>query len=152
MGTAVSEIFDMALVSIQDYKLNNLYAKSPRHEEWRNYLYGFLALAVSDFDNCTKSLNYDAATGYFDSELNNKEKIILSRWIVYEWFVRETNNILQFNNQLNDNDFKRYSEANNLQQKSEYRDRTREIVMQMMVDYEKELIDYKGWANGNFGL
>lgn len=152
MGTEISEVLEMALVSIQDYKLNNLYTKSQMHEEWKNYLYGFLSLAVADFDNCVKSLNYDVATGYFDSELNNKEKMILSRWIVYEWFVRETNNILQFNNQLNDNDFKRYSEANNLQQKSEYRDRTREIVMQMMVDYEKNLIDYKEWANGNFGL
>ena len=152
MGTQISEVLEMALVSIQDYKLNQLYQKSEQHTEWYNYLLGFLSLAVADFDNCLQTLEYDSATGYFTANLTNQEKMILSRWIVYEWFVRETNNILQFNNLLNDNDFRRYSEANNLREKSEYRDRTREIVMQMMVDYEKNSIDYKRWANGDFGL
>lgn len=150
MGTKISDVFDMALVSIQDYRLNKLYQKSP--EAWENYLYGFLSLAVADFDNCLQPLDYDKTTGEFSSNLTITEKMILSRWVVYEWFVREVNDVLQFKTKLNDNDFKHYSEAQNLQQKSEYRDRTREIVMQMMVDYEKNNIDYRKWANGDFGL
>lgn len=152
MGTQISDVLDMALVSIQDYKLNDLYNKSEQHTEWKNYLSGFLGLAVADFDNCNQSLSYNLESGYFDSNLTTQEKMIISRWIVYEWFVREVNNVLQFNHTLTDNDFKHYSEAQNLQAKMEYKDRTREVVMQMMVDYEKNSIDYKEWANGNFGI
>lgn len=152
MGTQISDVIDMALVSIQDYKLNKLYNVSESHTEWRDYLYGFLSLAVCDFDNCNQSLDYDLVNGTFSATLTNQEKMILSRWIVYEWFVREVNNVLQFNGKLTDNDFKHYSEAQNLQAKMEYKDRTREVVMQMMVDYEKNSIDYKEWANGNYGI
>ena len=59
MGTKISDVFDMALVSIQDYRLNKLYQKSP--EAWENYLYGFLSLAVADFDDCLQPLDYDKA-------------------------------------------------------------------------------------------
>ena len=153
MGTQISEVLDMAMVSIQDYKLNNLYNITPNdHTAWENYLYGFLNLAIADFDNCNQSLDYDINTGVFVSVLTAQEKLIISRWIVYEWFVREVNNVTQFNVTLTDNDYKHFSEAQNLQAKMEYRDRQREIVMQMMVDYEKNSIDYKEWANGNFGI
>lgn len=148
MGTAINDVLDMALTSLQDYKLNNLYSKD--EAKWKSYMLGFLNIAIADFDNCEQDLSYNGDN--FVSTLTMQEKLILSRWLVYEWFVREINNVLQFNTKLTDNDFKHYSEAQNLQAKMEYKDRTREVVKQMMIDYEKNNIDYGEWANGNFGL
>lgn len=149
MATPFEDVIDLALVRIQDYKLNKLY-QTPIL--WQDYLNGFLINAISEFRNCKQSLEYDLVALTFNSNLTNYEIAILASWFVYYWFEREVNNVEQFNEHLTDTDFKHYSEAQNLKEKSLYKDKSREIAMQKMEDYGMDNVKWKEWANGDFGI
>ena len=47
MATPYSEVFDLFLTSIQDYRINRLYEKSV--EDMENYLMPFLIKAIVNF-------------------------------------------------------------------------------------------------------
>jgi len=149
MGTPFSTIIDMALVTIQDYKIDKLYETSQTN--WETYLSGFVALAIPNFTNSAIDLAYNATTFTFDNVLGASEIDILAYWTVYQWFTREVQNVSQFNLTMTPNDFKRYAESQNLREKSEYKDRMREIAMQKMVDYGMRNIPWQQWGSGNFG-
>jgi hypothetical protein len=61
--------------------------------------------------------------------------------IVYEWFLRETQDVRQFNNHLQTRDFKVFSEANNLKQKSDYSDKLREKYLYEIQQYQLNKLD-----------
>lgn len=151
MSTQFSDIYDLFLVNVRDYKIDSLYnAATPTN--FNNYLYGFLINAIPEFYNCTKDLedrDDDAQT--FTETLTLEEKKILSNWMVYYWFLREVQNVTQFNLHLNDTDFKRYAEANNLKNKQEYANSLREIFSQKTVDYGIKNTPWEDWVNGNYG-
>src|SRR5574344_1573407 len=126
MGTAFSTVADIALITIQDYKIDKLYATS--QTDWATYLAGFVTLAIPNFTNSKIDLSYNATTYTFDNVLGTSEIDILAYWTVYEWFTREIQNVSQFNLTMTPNDFKRYAEGQNLKEKSEYKDRMREMA------------------------
>jgi hypothetical protein len=61
--------------------------------------------------------------------------------VVYKWFEREMQDVRQFNNHLQTRDFKVYSEANNLKQKSEYADKLREKYLYEIQQYQLNNLD-----------
>ena len=139
MGTSFDEIIDIALVIIRDYKIDWIYNKdmSILHE----YMYGFLIRAVYDFHDCLKSLDYDSNSRSFFLILSNVEKVILSDYLVYEWFKSLTNDTRYVNLHLNDSDFKHYAESNNLKEKSEYLDRMKEKIAKDITEYKLDNLD-----------
>ena len=148
MATTYATIYDLFLVNIQDYKIDLLAASTPVME---NYLKGFLLLGLTEFYNCQKDLeDRNDTTQTFNIDLTLEEQKIIVNWMVYYWFLREVHDVTQFNLHLNDTDFKRYAESNNLKSKQEYANSLREIFMQRMVDYGIKNINWTDWLNGTF--
>jgi len=145
-NTSFEEIYDLFLMEIKDYKLNRLVSS-----ELTIYLEGFLMLAIPDFDNCVKDLeDFDLSLGTFNSNLNLREKTIVSKIMVLKWLGKEINDVTQFNLHLNDSDFKHYAEGQNLKEKVEYSNRMREIISQDMLQYGIKNTPWSAWANGSF--
>lgn len=134
MATPFSDITDLALVVINDYKLVHL--AQTDEEAFKTYLEGFLITAIPDFDGCKTDLSYDLENSTFVNTLTMKEQSILSKFMVIKWFERELNDVKQINLALQGRDFKRNSEASNLKEKSEYIDRLREKVEQDITNYQ----------------
>ena len=148
MPTPFDDIYDLFLVEIKDYKIDYLQAWPT---EISNYLQGFLMKAIPDFDNCVQNLeDYNLTNTQFNANLTLTEKSILSNLMVIKWLNKEINDVTQFNLHLNDTDFKHYSEAQNLQQKTSHRDGLREIINQDMTRYGLKNTPWSDWANGNF--
>ena len=149
MATPFSTIYDEFLVSVRDYKLDKLYNLSPTN--FNEYLQLFLIKAIPIFTNFVKNIrNIDTIIFQFNYTLYLDEQIILSNLMVIEWLTREINDVTQFNLHLNDTDFKRYAEANNLKEKNNHRDSLREIVNQDLVLYGLKHTNWQSWASGNY--
>jgi len=146
MATSFTEIYDLFLMNIKDYKLDNLYATSTPNFE--TYLKGFLIRAIPSFRNCASGLDYSGDS--FTTTKTLTEKLILSNIMVQEWFLKEVHNVTQFNILLSDTDFKRYAEANNLKSKADYSNMIREKISQLQTDYGLENVNWEAWSNGNF--
>lgn len=150
MATSYDEIYDLFLVSVRDYNLDNLFAATPT--AFNNYLEGFLIKAIPNFYNCSKDLeDRNDSTQTFNITLTTQEKVILSNIMVYEWIAKEIQDINQMNLALNDTDFKRYSEAQNLTAKSKHQSIIRETYTQQMTAYEIKEIPWTEWLGGNYG-
>jgi hypothetical protein len=148
--TLYDEIYDLFLVSVRDYKLDNLFASTPT--AFNNYLEGFLIKSIPTFTNCTKDLeDRNDTTQTFNIALSTAEKVILSNIMVYEWMAKEIQDITQMNLSLNDTDFKRYAESQNLTAKSKHQSIIREIFTQQMTNYEIKEIPWTDWLGGNYG-
>lgn len=143
MGTAFSEIIDMALLSIQDYKLDQLADDSP--DDFDLITEGFLLRGLPSFTNCKTSLAYNSENRAFVENLSFLEISILSDLWVYEWFAQKVQNVTQFQGKMSPSDFKHYSEAENLKQKSEYLDKLREKHSQKMMEYSLQHPENWGW-------
>lgn len=150
MNTRFEEIYDLALVVIQDYKLDNIYKSDP--EVFYTFMRGLLTVGIPDFNGCLNDLSYSSeeieilneggepikrTVYFFNNELTLKEKSILSKIVVYNWFKSHINDLTQFSLHLNTRDFKVLSEANNLKERTSYLDRMKE-------DYLQEINEYQG--------
>lgn len=147
MATTFDEIIDLGLTTIQDYKLNEVYKNDK--DNFDKITNAFLIRGLPMFYNCKKPLTYNKGTRTFDSDFSMLEKSILADLWVYEWFSFHINNVTQFQNKMSPSDFKHYSEAENLKQKSEYQDKLREKFNQKMVDYGIMVMNLDTW--GNYG-
>lgn len=149
MATTFNDIIDMALITIQDYKLNEMYTTN--QSDFETITEGFLLRGLPKFNTCRQSLDYDLETKSFVSTFTKIEISILSDLWVEEWFEFQVNNVTQFNGKMTTNDFKHYSEAENLKQKSDYLDRLREKRFQEMTNYDyADNCMWQNWANGIF--
>ena len=149
-NTEFSEIYHIFLNSIQDYHLKNLFKEN--FELGEDLLETFLIKAIAKFHNCPNIEDVDIASKEFNFTLSIKEKNILSELMVISWVEYNINDIVQMELNLNDNDFKHYSEEKNLKEKREYADKLREIASQDMTDYGLANTNFKQWAVGDYGL
>ena len=149
-NTEFSEIYHIFLNSIQDYHLKNLFQENIEFAE--DMLQTFLMKAVVNFYNCDKIKNVDTVSGEFNCELTIEEKHILANFMLLAWLDYNINDVTQMEINLNDSDFKHYSEEKNLEKKVEYANKLREITMQSMTIYGLHNTDFKQWAVGNYGL
>lgn len=148
MATTFEDVIDVALTTIQDYKLNNLYQTNP--DDFATITNAFLMRGIPLFTNCKTPLDYDINTQSFINTLTSLEISILADLWVYEWFNWHIQNVTQFENSMTPSDFKHHSKAENLKQKSEYLDKLREKYQQRMTEYGLMNVDWQSWANGNF--
>lgn len=153
MGTRFEEIYDLALVVIQDYKLDNIYKTNP--EVFYTFMRGLLTVGIPDFNGCLNDLSYNyeeietlnegqtikVKRYYFNNELTPKEKTILSKIVVYNWFKGKVQDVRQFELHLSTRDFQIKSEANNLKEKSTYLDKLKEDYLQEINEYQSANLD-----------
>jgi len=134
MTTPYSNIFERFANSLQDYELDALYVMS--EDDYESFLIGFLKKATVKFKKCSNDLtDRNDTTKLFTDTLTEEEEEILSTLMTVEWINRETNRLLDIRMGLSDTDYKRYSEANNLKEKSAR-------YKQLKIDADKLIIDY----------
>lgn len=154
MGTGISEIADLFMSRVNDYRLTTIFS-TYNVEVFNAYVEPWLLDSIVDFDVCDQDLNYTPTSGSvegnFDSTLNLKNKIVLSRVMTLYWLEKEVNDVLQMNNLLQDHDFKTFAQSQNLKAKQDYLNLKREEISQLLVDYGYKGNNWKQWQNQNFG-
>lgn len=135
MPTSFNQVIDLALVTVDDYKLVKLYNQNQQgFQQWCD---GFLLSAIPNFFQCRQSLEYDTTTRQFVSDLTSTEISILADLWIIEWFDRETQNSAKINALLQTSgSFKTHAASQNLKEKSAYLDGLREKVYQKITDYQ----------------
>lgn len=146
MGTPFTAIYDLALIVIEDYRINKL--ASANKEAFYNYMRGFLVSGMSEFTGNLQSLDYisqqetDIQTGetstvyYFVNTLTSKEQSILAKTIVYKWATRQVQDYTKFNPPLNVKEFKNQEVPNSVKQRSEYLDKLLENIHYDIEQYQ----------------
>lgn len=97
--TSFDTIEEMALMTINDYKLAKLYDRSL--EEFQSWCDGFLMAAVPQFTDCLKPLDFNLGEREFISTFDNVEVRILANFFIISWWERETNDGAQIAQKLN---------------------------------------------------
>lgn len=149
MATPYSDIYDLALMSIQDYVLDKFAEED--EENFSLYLQGFLIRAIPKFNNCLKDLsNRSDDEGSFNIDLDDMEKDILADWLVIMYLDKEIFDRRQITGMMqNKNEAHRYSEANLLREKEELRSKKYERVRNSQRDYSIMHTDWTRMAGGN---
>jgi hypothetical protein len=141
MGTPYSDIFELFLASVRDYKLDDLMEDSQSSLE--TYLKPLLIKAIPNFYDCTQNLeDRNDSTLTFNIDLTTSEKVILSNLLLIEWLTKEVNDVLQMSLHLNDRDFKTYSESKNLYAKRQHLTMTKEEVEKQITAYGYKNVDW----------
>ena len=152
--TAFTDVYDRALVVMQDYKLDNL--AQTNYDAFLIFMKGLLQNGIPFFNCCLNSLEYQdveeqeidnegqeitVTNTYFVNDLTNKEISILAMCIVYEWFKRDVNDAAQYRQKLSTRDFKTESSYQSLQKRSEYLDKMKEQICQEIQNYQVDHMD-----------
>ena len=148
MGTTSREIYDLFMMTVQDYRLVDLYNTS--EEDFDTYLEAWLLYAIHDFSVCNQSLAFDISTDLFTENLTQTNKLILAKLMMKHWLQREVNNITQMNLHITDRDFRIASEAQNLKEKVRYLESVKEDCSQMLNDYGYANNSWDDWFNQSF--
>lgn len=150
-NTPYTDIFDLFMSQIEDYRLIELYNGGLGESDLNTYLTGFMVLAIPEFNPCTQDLSdKDSLTMEFNFEMTEENKKILSKLMVKEWLAKELKDILQMRWNITDYDFKHYSEAQNTKSKQDVLSELREECSQLLIDYGLKHTDWQAWINGNF--
>ena len=150
MGTEFSDVFDLFMVQIKDWRLQSLYESSVL--DFEMYLTGFLVLSIPKFEEtCTQSLLFNKTEKKFDEDLTISNQTILAGLMVERWMEKEVQDINQMSLHLQDRDFKVYSESQNLKEKSFHLDKLREVNSQAITSYSySKTANWANWISGSF--
>jgi hypothetical protein len=132
-----------------DYKLRKLFSMS--EEVLNNYVEAWLILAIVDFNSVrADNLIYDKDTQTFSTTLNSEDIKILARLMVRYWLEKEVNDVLAFENTLQDHDFKTYSQAQNLDSKRNLLNLQIEETDKVLSLYTYRNNNWSSWLNQSF--
>ena len=147
--TPYSDIFDLALTTLEDYELNNLLSLS--EQNFMEYMTGFLVKAISNFDNCKQDLSdRNDETFTFNIELTHYEIDILSDWVAIQILKKEIFDIRQIRGMIqNKADANRHSEAPLLDKKILLQTSLIELVDKKQTDYGMKHQDWKAIYGNN---
>lgn len=136
--TSFDDVIDLALVEINDYRLNKLYEKG-EEEDFNTYVDGILITAIPLFKNCKKVLSYNIEERTFTLELSSLEITILAKLWVLQWYRKDNQTYALYRQHLqNSGSFKNHSESQNLKENSAYADKLAEDIDRLMVAYQLE--------------
>jgi hypothetical protein len=147
-GTPVSEVYDLFLQAITDYRLMVLFNTSTT--DFENFLEAWLEFSITDFDICNQDLTFDHTTKVFSVALTQLNKNILASLMVKYWMQKNVNDITQINLHVGDKDFKIASEANNLKEKIAQLNVQKEECSQLLISYAYRANDWTSWFNQSF--
>lgn len=146
--TAFSTIEDLALVTIQDYKLDSLYKSNPT--DWETFIAGFVVRASLLFDNSRVDLSYDLDTLSFKANLGNSEILVLVYLFIQMWIERVQQKLSDLVPTMTPSDAKRTGISTVMKERQEMLNQMREKTSQLMVDYGKNSVNWQDWGNGVF--
>lgn len=146
--TAFSTIEDLALVTIQDYKLDSLYKSNPT--DWETFIAGFVVRASLLFDNSRVDLSYDLDTLSFNADLGNPEILVLVYLFIQMWIERVQQKLSDLVPTMTPSDAKRTGISTVMKERQEMLNQMREKTSQLMVDYGKNSVNWQDWGNGVF--
>lgn len=155
MTTSLSDICDLFLTKVSDYRLDTIFSTSGSLV-LSTHLEPYLLSSIDEFEDiCTQDLTYTESTstddGYFAETLNRENKNVLSQLMVRYWLGQSIRDILQMNNALQDSaGFKTYSQAQNLKAKQDFYNTTREENSQLLNDYAYKHNNWSNWELQNF--
>jgi len=153
LATTCTEIFDLFLSSISDYRLDAIFTASGSYT-FGLYLEPWLLNSIVEFDICNQSLAYtvsgSATEGSFSVILSLENQLILALLMSKYWLAKSVQDILQMNNSLQDRDFKTFSQAQNLQTKQALYNSKREEVSQKLAEYGYKNNVWADWRNQEF--
>jgi len=149
MATNLSEVFDLFMMTITDYRLLDLYNTS--EDEFENYLQAWLIFGINDFYVCDQSLVFDEDTKIFTETLTQPNKVILATLMMRYWLQKLVNDVTQIQLHITDRDFKVASEAQNLREKLAALNVAKEQCSQMLNDYSYRRVDWDEWNMQEFG-
>ena len=133
--TSFDEIIDLALVTVNDYRLSKLAKQG--EENFNTYVDGFLISSIPYFPECRQSLDFDAEQRQFESDLTNLEKSILANLWVIQWYARDNQTYALYRQHLQSaSSFKNHSESQNLKENSVYLDKLREELDRQKISYQ----------------
>lgn len=140
--TEFDAVIDLALVTINDYRLIKLWNQS--EEDFKNYCDGFLISAIPHFTKCRQSLEYDTTNRQFTADLTASEMSILAKYWAIEWYDKDNRTYALYRQHLqNSGSFKNHAESQNLKENSVYADKMKEEVDRQVVAYQlEELSNY----------
>lgn len=145
-GTYTSEIYDLFMQTVTDYRLLDLFNTS--QPDFETYLQAWLDYAIAEFTICDQDLTY--TNGAFSETLTTENKIILATLMMKYWLQKNVNDITQMNLHVTDRDFKVASEAQNLKEKSAYLITIKEQCSQLLNDYGFKRVSWAEWYNQQF--
>lgn len=99
MATSFDTVEDLAIQTINDYKLAKLYSQSL--DDFHQWCDGFLYCAIPQFIDCLQSLEFNEEDRTFISDLSIQEARILANFFIIAWWERETNDGTQIAQKLN---------------------------------------------------
>lgn len=130
--TSINEVIDLFLMLVNDYKLKQIFDAGNLEE----YVEVWLRMAIVDFNRVrTLPLSYSPISKTFSEVLTDEEISILSQLMVKYWLTKEVNDVLAMENVLQDHDFTRHSEAQNLDAKRNLLNRQTEDCKQLLIQY-----------------
>lgn len=144
--TNVKTVYDMALTTIQDYKLERT-----NQEALLEFLRGKLISGIPEFSGCLDSLEIhkeDVTTvdengnsntqeeWLFSRDLSQDEISILAKIIVYKWFLQQHQDVRILMPHLTIKEFKQTDISNGLKQRSEYLDKLKEDINFDITQYQ----------------
>lgn len=133
--TSFDEIIDLALVTVNDYRLSKLAEQG--EENFNTYVDGFLISSIPYFPECRQSLDFDAEQRQFESDLTNLEKSILANLWIIQWYSRDNQTYALYRQHLQSaSSFKNHSESQNLKENSIYLDKLREELDRQKISYQ----------------
>lgn len=146
MATEFTEVNDLFLTLVEDYRINLIYQTSGS-AALNTYLEPWLVYSVQEFSNvCNQDLTYDLNTEKFNETLTIENINILAQMMTKYWLMKTVQDVLQMNNNIIDHDFKTFSQAQNLDSKRKYLQEKKEEISQLLQDYSYK---YNKWANWN---
>lgn len=147
--TKFDEIYKLFLNGISnDYRIKKMFKEDVEVAE--DMLLTWLTKAVTYFNDCLQDLenNFDVENGNFTLSLTLTEKVILADLMLLVWMEWNINNITQMNLSLQDSDFNRHAETQNLRGKVACANEWREKVFHQISEYTHKDITIADWATG----
>jgi hypothetical protein len=153
LSTKLSDIGDLFMSKVSDYRLNEIYQTSGSMA-LNEYIEPYLMESIIEFNICTPPLVYTPTSGsvegYFTDDLTFENKFMLSELMTLHWLQKVVQDILQMNNFVTDHDFKTFSAAQNLSAKQSYLNQKREMISQRLIDYEYKNNNWADWRNQKY--
>jgi len=155
MGTTLTNVADIFLSAISDYKLDAIYSQSGSLV-LNQYIEPWLLKSIASFsDTCTQSLTYTVVSGSSDGEftedLTMENQIILSSFMELYWLQKGIQDIRSLNNFIQDRDFKSFSPAQNITARTANYNSKREELSQRLIDYGyAHNVTWSQWNNQIF--
>ena len=131
MATPFSEIYDRVYNKSSDYTLLNL-----TQSEVEDILESYLLSSIVKVKKCKKYISHrDQALKQFNEDLTDEEKEILATLMFVEYLTPKLITSELLKQKLSTKDYQLYSQANQIKEIREVRDKMKSEANQMMISY-----------------